>query len=108
MSTETKKRRSSPRRFKTVEEIEREIDRTKTDAMLADKEADEYNAQAYDLMKSGGSSTEARHLLDMRDAARARAKRLTGPVTERLKERIGIMRTIAAPELVPDASIPRS
>lgn len=108
MSTETKKRRSSPRRFKSVEEIEREIDRTRTDALLADKQADEFNEQAYALMKSGGSSIQARALLDQRDAHRAKAKRLTGPVIQRLKERIGIMRTVTAPELVPDASIPRS
>lgn len=117
MNTDTenapKKRRSSPRRFNSVEQIEREIDRAKTDALLADTEADAAEKKAYDLMKAGATApaqiAAVKTLLAERDNLREKSRRLQGPVTDRLKKRIGIMRTIAPTELLgADTSIPRS
>lgn len=103
------KRKSSPRRFKTAQDIERAIDKAKADALLADTEADEFNTRAYALLKAGGSSADAKNLMNRRDELRAKSRRLMGPVLARLKERIGVMLTEAPAVLIgDDASIPRS
>lgn len=102
------------RRFRDAAEIERQMDKVKSDALFADTEADAANARAYAMMrgeiKEGelGESDHPKQLLDLRDSKRAKSKRLMGATMARLKERLVVMRTQASLILVEDESIPRS
>lgn len=101
------------RRFHTVEQIEGAIDDAKTNALALDTEADAENDLAQRLMRAGSERDDAgrsvRDILDNRDALRAKSRGIYNSTIPRLKERIGIMRTVAPKELVgDDPSIPRS